>query len=343
MSPEKLEKCLSDLREDQKITLANLTAPRLKDKWDKFAVVSTFISGVLLVAVGGFFTYFYQSKKDEQQAQVLRHQNRLQEIQAIGSLMPYVMSDKEDVKKMGLMMVRELASAELMAEMAKSEPSLASAQALDAVVASSRSTKEEKKLATEALDQIFTVRRDAVVKITAMIEGRRIEKSGFLVTSQGHILTVDFALTNNPGQREIRATDVLVTTLAKKNYPAQILGMSAENGVALLKINLASTTFLELSEKVPYLGQPVLIIGYTGNEFLTRMSGEIKQVTDQEARYDRERASVPGFGGGPVLDTEGRVLGINWGALNQPASPGTAKFIRAERVRKFLSSIGLRL
>jgi hypothetical protein len=349
MDPASLDTYLDELKAGQEEIITKLKNSKEKDRWDKFSIVSTFVSGVLLVAVGGVFTYYYQMEKDQQQsardrqqAQLMSHQGRLQEIQTVGLLMPYITSDNEDIKKVALIVVKELASTELMAAVAKSKPTLASTQALGEVIASPGSSKREQALAAAALDDIFKVRRPAVVKITAIIDGRPLDKSGFFVSRQGHILTAAFTLTNAPGQTKVRATEVKVTTIDQKVYSAQILGMNTEGDVALLKVDAAEDTpYLELAEGVPQVGEPILVIGSTGEEFLTRIAGQVDKVLDNEVSYVRDRPSVPGFGGGPVLDRDGKVVGINWGALDPPAPVGSAKFVKVDRARKYLASLGL--
>src|ERR1039457_1288574 len=67
LEDENIAKLLGQVSDGQQKTLdlldklARDTKPKPKDGWDKFQIISSFIAGVLLVIVGGLFTYWYNS------------------------------------------------------------------------------------------------------------------------------------------------------------------------------------------------------------------------------------------------------------------------------------------
>jgi len=92
----------------------------MKDRWDKFQSISTFISGVLIAAIGLFITLKYdirQKKRDanlqEQQARTLEQQARTSELGTIKEYIPYLLGEDEDKKEAALLMIEQLASKQL--------------------------------------------------------------------------------------------------------------------------------------------------------------------------------------------------------------------------------------
>src|SRR5947208_10698814 len=96
MSPEQLEKLLAQVSGDQQRTiellntLTSAPAPKPKDRWDKFQIVSSFIAGVLLVSIGGVFTYLYKLSQDATDRNLRLQQTQLARIDLISKFMPYL-------------------------------------------------------------------------------------------------------------------------------------------------------------------------------------------------------------------------------------------------------------
>jgi len=141
---------------------------REKDAWDKFGVVTQFISGVVIALAGGLFSYSYHNQ------QVLRDQQaaELQRVQTIGTFMPFLTSKDAETKQLALTQVQSLlgtqnavsvalqvnaaAQANVPSSMAGGEtaaPDPAVASALQ-VIAKHANTDSDRKLATDALTQI---------------------------------------------------------------------------------------------------------------------------------------------------------------------------------------------
>lgn len=78
--------------------VAALEAPHAKDIWDKLGT----LTGVIVAIVGGLFSVLYshyQSKQDETNKQ---HQAKIQEIQAVGTFMPYLIGRDPNAKFIAL-------------------------------------------------------------------------------------------------------------------------------------------------------------------------------------------------------------------------------------------------
>jgi len=192
-------------------------------------------------------------------------------------------------------------------------------------------------VAVQALDDLFNLTSSSVVKVKAVIGGELREKSGFFINKSGYVITADFAV-SNPGSTA--ASQIAVETVDGRTYPAQVVKINPGLALAVLSTGIRNGSFLALGSRAPDLGEQVLVLGFTPEDFLTRTRGTIAKVDAVDGLYSRDRITLPGFGGGPLLDTGGTVLGVNWGALEPPV-PGSARFIRSDRVGAFLHEAGL--
>ena len=139
--------------------------------------------------------------------------------------------------------------------------------------------------------------------------------TGFIIDKEGYIFTNNHVVEN---------ADVIKITLDnEKEYEAELIGSDSKTDIALLKImrkpgDNASFPYLELgdSEKVE-VGEWVVAIGNPFGLDHTVTTG----VVSAKARnigsgpydeYIQTDASInPGNSGGPLLDMEGKVIGIN--------------------------------
>lgn len=146
--------------------------------------------------------------------------------------------------------------------------------------------------------------------------------SGFFVFSEGIILTNRHVVVSPD-------VDYTVTTSDEKEYQAEVLARDSVNDIAIIKIkNPKGEKFpiLELgdSSKIE-LGQDVIAIGNalgafqntvsTGvisglSRFITAASG-LGQTQELRGLVQTDAAINPGNSGGPLVDFEGKVVGIN--------------------------------
>lgn len=144
--------------------------------------------------------------------------------------------------------------------------------------------------------------------------------SGFLISEDGYILTSRHVV-------EDPEADYMIILEPTKKYPAKILSRDPINDIAVLKIDEKNLPFLELadSEQIE-LGQEVLAVGNALGEFhdtvsagivsgLSRLIQATNNFTKQAERLrgliQTDAAINPGNSGGPLVDMEGKVIGIN--------------------------------
>jgi S1-C subfamily serine protease len=138
--------------------------------------------------------------------------------------------------------------------------------------------------------------------------------SGFVIDKNGDILTNAHVVAG--------ATKVTVD-LGSKTYDAKIVGRDTSSDVALLKIKADGDTLRPLalgdSSKV-HVGDPVVAIGNPFGLDRTVTTGIVSALQRQikapngftiEHVIQTDAAINPGNSGGPLIDSRGRVIGIN--------------------------------
>jgi hypothetical protein len=104
-----LQGTLARLLEQQDQLLQRITElqkPPGKDKWDKLGA----LSGVLIAIVGGLFSFLYSYHQSRQDEINQAHQAKLQEVQTVGTFMPYLIGNDDAAKGIALAEVQSILS-----------------------------------------------------------------------------------------------------------------------------------------------------------------------------------------------------------------------------------------
>jgi S1-C subfamily serine protease len=144
--------------------------------------------------------------------------------------------------------------------------------------------------------------------------------SGFLIDTEGHIVT------NNHVVQEAGA--VRVTFSDGKLADAQVLGQDAYSDLAVVKVNvsperlvpleLGDSSTLQVGQRVIAIGNPfglegtmtVGIVSAVGRALPSQVLQEGGSFSNPEI-IQTDAAVNPGNSGGPLLDSRGRVVGVN--------------------------------
>ncbi|TET84389.1 MAG: PDZ domain-containing protein [Candidatus Nealsonbacteria bacterium] len=144
--------------------------------------------------------------------------------------------------------------------------------------------------------------------------------SGFIVSPDGYIITSSHVVADPKA-------DYTIIFEPKKKYSAKVISRDPINDVAVLKINAKNLPYLELgdSEKIE-LGQTVIAVGNALGEFhdtistgvisglsryITAYSGLTHQAARLRGLIQTDAAINPGNSGGPLVDIEGKAIGVN--------------------------------
>ncbi|HEY5815462.1 MAG TPA: trypsin-like peptidase domain-containing protein [Solirubrobacterales bacterium] len=195
--------------------------------------------------------------------------------------------------------------------------------------AAPETTKTTTQVVVQAASEGFdaaAVYREAspgVVTIRSIFNQGAAEGSGFVLDTEGRIVTNAHVVTNGEGEDRKEAKAVYVEFPDRNVVPAQIVGFDPFADVALLEV--APDGFelhpLELGDdEALVVGQPVAAIGSPFGEQQSLSIG-IVSATDRsvgsltqfqiEGAIQTDASINPGNSGGPLLDAGARVVGIN--------------------------------
>ncbi len=147
--------------------------------------------------------------------------------------------------------------------------------------------------------------------------------SGFVLDGDGEIATNAHVVTLGTGDDLRRAENVYVQFADGNQVDARILGVDPDSDVALLRIEPAGLTLRPLplgSSRALRVGAPVAAIGSPYGEpqslsvgVISGLDRSIDSLTgfSIDGAIQTDAAINRGNSGGPLVDAEGRVLGIN--------------------------------
>jgi len=134
--------------------------------------------------------------------------------------------------------------------------------------------------------------------------------SGAVVDSLGYILTVNHVV--------LGAEEITVGLTDGRTLEARVAAQDYDTGLALLRLEEAGLTTLRMGSSLDLtLGDPVFAVGSTGQAERRGSGGLVTYLGefDAEWEYMLDRAIVstaenPGYGGGPLFDNRGLMVGV---------------------------------
>jgi S1-C subfamily serine protease len=139
--------------------------------------------------------------------------------------------------------------------------------------------------------------------------------SGFIWNRQGHIVT-NFHV--------VYGADAINVTMAdRSNYRARVVGIDPDHDLAVLQIQappdalvpvvVGSSHDLRAGQKVLAIGNPFELDHALTTGVVSALGRTIKSMTNRtiDGVVQTDAAINPGNSGGPLLDSSGRVIGIN--------------------------------
>jgi serine protease Do len=132
--------------------------------------------------------------------------------------------------------------------------------------------------------------------------------SGFFISQDGYVLTNNHVVSD--------ATDIYVTLTDGREFKAKVIGTDERTDVALIKIEAKGATPLPIGDpKKLKKGQWVLAIGSPFELDSTVTAGIVSAIGRDTGEYlpfiQTDVAVNPGNSGGPLLNLQGEVVGIN--------------------------------
>jgi len=146
--------------------------------------------------------------------------------------------------------------------------------------------------------------------------------SGFLISADGYIITNEHVVHN--------ATRVLITMTDGTRRPAKIIGHDLNSDVALLKIDGDSLPYCRLGDSDSILvgewaiafgnpfglfdinNKPTVTVGVISSLGMNlKVDDQMGGVKNYSSMIETDAAINPGNSGGPLVDQNGRVIGMN--------------------------------
>lgn len=155
---------------------------------------------------------------------------------------------------------------------------------------------------------------------TVMVDARRRLPASGIMYAPDMILTAEHVVE--------RDDDIRVALPDSSELPAAVVGRDPGSDLALLRLD-GITAIAELAPGEARIGQLVLALGRPNTDGIQASLGVISMVGGPVRtgrgglleRYMRTDAvPYPGFSGGPLVDSAGRVLGLNTSGLARGAS-----------------------
>ncbi len=174
---------------------------------------------------------------------------------------------------------------------------------------------------------LFRDTQPSVVYITTLSErrvsllGRRVDRvrdgtgSGFLWDDRGHVVT------NYHVIRTVQAAEV--TLHDQTTWPASLVGVDPDMDLAVLRIDapaeklraipVGSSNDLQVGQSVLAIGNPFGLDYTLTTGVISALDREVQSVNSRELKgvIQTDAAINPGNSGGPLLDSSGRLIGVN--------------------------------
>ena len=168
--------------------------------------------------------------------------------------------------------------------------------------------------------------------------------SGFIWDEKGHVVTNYHVIEE--------ARKITITLQDRSEWPAELVGSAPEKDLAVLKINAprerlkpllpGESAGLSVGRKVLAIGNPFGLDTTLTTGVVSALGREIEATGNRTIRnvIQTDAAINPGNSGGPLLDSSGRLIGVNT-AIYSPsgASVGIGFAIPVDTVKKIVPEL----
>jgi len=167
---------------------------------------------------------------------------------------------------------------------------------------------------TNLLKTLSDQMADAVERVgpaLVLVNGRQRHPASGVVYAKDLVLTADHVLE--------REEDLTLQTADNRTLPAQFVGRDLSSDLAVLRVPDLGIEPAPVADDPARVGQLVLAVGRSPNDgpmaslgIVSIVSGPLRtgRGTALERFIQTDATPYPGFSGGPLIDTQGAVLGI---------------------------------
>ena len=172
--------------------------------------------------------------------------------------------------------------------------------------------------AAQSVSEIYAQTAPGVAYIQASGNGGAGSGSGFLIDARGHVVTNDHV---------VEAGDTFTVRFGEDGdaLPAKLVGKDRSSDLAVLEVDpkkvsgetkpleLASSSELRPGDAAIAIGSPFGLSGTVTTGIISALDREIRAPSGFQISgvLQTDAAINPGNSGGPLLDAQGRVIGVN--------------------------------
>lgn len=231
----------------------------------------------------------------------------------------------------------------------------ATRQAASAASAEATSAGTRREISNTGLTatQIYQQDSPGVVSITATKEQGEDKGTGIVLNDEGLILTNDHVV------QEANSLQVTVDGTAAKTRSATLVGEEANSDLALIKVDpsglglkplrLASSSSVQIGDQVYAIGNPYGLEETLTKGIVSALNREIQAPDGAKitGAIQTDAALNPGNSGGPLINAQGEVIGVNSQIASdqasvdgsQPGSTGVGFAISTDTVARAVKAI----
>ncbi|MCE9595048.1 MAG: trypsin-like peptidase domain-containing protein [Planctomycetes bacterium] len=168
--------------------------------------------------------------------------------------------------------------------------------------------------------------------------------SGFIWDDAGHVITNFHVVANG--------SKFKVTFAGGDTFDADVIGADPDSDIAVLKVAAPTEKFvplaigrssdLQVGQKVYAIGHPFGLDQTLTTGIISGLNREIRSKSDRRIRnvIQTDAAINPGNSGGPLLDSAGRLIGMNTAILSPTgASSGVGFAVPVDTVNRIVPSL----
>ncbi|HUI90503.1 MAG TPA: trypsin-like peptidase domain-containing protein [Anaerolineales bacterium] len=152
---------------------------------------------------------------------------------------------------------------------------------------------------------------------TILVDARHRYPASGIAYAADLVLTADHVITRDENLR--------VATAGHQSFAVTVAGRDPSSDLALLRLSDKALTAAKIAEAAPKVGQLVLALGRPSQDGLQASWGIISAMGGPAHTHSglldeyiqTETTSYPGFSGGPLINTDGEVLGLNTSGLTR--------------------------
>ncbi len=190
--------------------------------------------------------------------------------------------------------------------------------------------------------EVYQEVRQAIVRIS---NGERTIGSGFILDAQAHVVTAHHVTENLPNIYVILSDGrISSATIAGSCQHSDIAVLTLEDELTVDPLALADSATVKIGEPVVTIGNPFDLTETLTSGIVSQINRFVEIETDSETRWvanliQFDAAANFGNSGGPLLNSEGKVIGMVIARVNPDEGDGIYYAASSNKIRRVAASL----